>query len=252
MLIVAWTVHANSINDYADREIDAVNLASARDRPLVTNDVGIPAFWAIHAAAGVASLLLAVHFGWRGVGISAAIVAVDYAYSLEPLRFTRRPVAGPTVLALAYVYAPFTIGFWCGNAAAAYPWRLTLALVAAFGARLLLKDFRDVAGDLAFGKKTFLLRYGAEATCKTSGVLWGLAVCLIVATYGFNPVLIAVFAGNLAIVLTCLRRLAKANVSGDRRGDARALDQERMIGVIAAIANFTILGLVAVELTSGG
>src|SRR5258706_7861999 len=48
ILIVTFTVHANSINDYADKDIDAINLKEAHDRPLVTKDISSQQFWIIH------------------------------------------------------------------------------------------------------------------------------------------------------------------------------------------------------------
>ncbi len=47
------------------------------------------------------------------------------------------------------------------------------ALYLLFTGRIILKDFRDREGDAAYGKPTFLLRYGKRATCLLSLV----AVC---------------------------------------------------------------------------
>ena len=54
-------------------------------------------------------------------------------------------------------------------AAAALGWRaVAVALVFLFLARIVLKDYRDRAGDAAYGKPTLLLRFGSTATCAVS------------------------------------------------------------------------------------
>jgi 4-hydroxybenzoate polyprenyltransferase len=43
-----------------------------------------------------------------------------------------------------------------------------MSLSLLFAGRIILKDFRDREGDAAFGKPTFLLKYGKRATCLAS------------------------------------------------------------------------------------
>src|SRR3989338_3200031 len=62
-LISAFTIHANSINDYIDRKIDEINLKDAADRPLVTKDISFKTFWVIHFLSGSFALILSLFYG---------------------------------------------------------------------------------------------------------------------------------------------------------------------------------------------
>ncbi|MDB5179289.1 MAG: UbiA prenyltransferase [Patescibacteria group bacterium] len=233
LLIIAFIIHANSINDYTDLEIDRVNLKNAKDRPLVTGDITIPQFWLVHGLSGGAMLLLSVPFGWRGVAASAVVVVIDYLYSLRPIRVADRPYATPLALAGTYVYYSFSLGLWSAHTHAAYPWMLSVALFLAFLARLLLKDFRDKKGDKRYGKETFLLRHGSTTTCVVSGLLW---VCAVGSTFLARapwPTIVVLIVGTVMVGLW-LKRLS---------GLADVQDQQRMVTAIANAANIAIVAL---------
>jgi len=57
---------------------------------------------------------------------------------------------------------------------------LAVALSALFLARILLKDYRDRAGDASYGKPTLLLRFGSTATSAASLAALLLANVLLV------------------------------------------------------------------------
>jgi 4-hydroxybenzoate polyprenyltransferase len=179
LLAVLINVHANSINDYTDRDIDRHNLKGAQDRPLVTGDISLREFWILHVASAVLIMALSSFYGWKGILCSAVMLLVSYAYSIRPVRLTARPLISPVVLALAYVYYSFTFGFWSMPDDRAYPFMLTVGLFVGFIARILLKDFRDIRGDKKYGKITFLIRYGANATIIASALLFIAASIII-------------------------------------------------------------------------
>jgi 4-hydroxybenzoate polyprenyltransferase len=90
-------------------------------------------------------------------------------YSLPPLKLSYRTFLAPLTLAIAYVGIPY----WAGVVAGGGRLRISdLPLLAAlyllFAGRIILKDFRDREGDAAYGKPTFLLKYGKRATCLLS------------------------------------------------------------------------------------
>lgn len=235
VLIVAFTIHANSINDYADRDIDTINLKDATDRPLVSGDITATQFWLIHFGSG-AGMLFAVLFGWGGVVLTLATVVIDYVYSLKPLRVTDRTFAAPLLLAGTYTYYSFSLGFWSVATAKAYPWLLTAGLALGFVARLLLKDFRDVKGDKRHGKITFLLRFGPRVTAFVSGLLWVIAMSVVcVATSFAYGVFIPLAVGSVVVCLW-LNKLART-----RQGS----DQQKLVMVIARAANGAIITLLA-------
>jgi 4-hydroxybenzoate polyprenyltransferase len=118
-----------------------------------------------------------------------ALVVCGWIYNAAPLRLSRRPVASIVVLFLAYGILPFCIGVGLGNVNGhgllpfillGSGWGLLRASLS------LLKDYKDAAGDAAFGKRTFLLRYGATKVwqysiglCATGFVLVIVAVWLL-------------------------------------------------------------------------
>ncbi|HTE57968.1 MAG TPA: UbiA family prenyltransferase [Verrucomicrobiae bacterium] len=235
VLIVAFTIHANSINDYADRDIDAINLKDATDRPLVSKDITSAQFWGIHFGSALA-LGLAAFYGWRAVFLTLAILFIDYIYSLKPLRVTDRTFAAPLLLAGAYTYYSFSLGFWSVESAQPYPWLLTAGLALGFVARLLLKDFRDVRGDKRHGKITFLLRFGPRITTAVSGLFWIVAMAAVVAATSFASGVLVPLALGSVMVCAWLYELA-----GVRNVD----DQQKLVVVIARAANVAIITLLA-------
>jgi 4-hydroxybenzoate polyprenyltransferase len=234
LALILSVIHANSINDYTDLEIDRVNLATARDRPLVTGDITIAGFWVVHLSSAVALLLVSLLLGWRAGLAAIAILTVDYMYSLKPVRLTERAVLSPLCLALAYVYFPFSLGWWSTGPSGPFPWLLSLGLCFGFVARMLLKDFRDRLGDQRHGKTTFLLRYGAHVTIGVSVAAWILATLTLGLATG-SPAVTSALAVGTAMVILWLRRLAAARTHAA---------QEDTIKAIAIAGNWAILSVV--------
>jgi 4-hydroxybenzoate polyprenyltransferase len=241
LLIVAFIVHANSINDLADRHIDAINLQTANDRPLISGDISVSQLWFIHLFSGGFIIVLStLIYGVKALLLSLLILFIDYIYSLQPLRITNRPIASPLLLAFAYVYFSFSIGFWSGSATASYPWLLTLGLYFGFIARLLLKDFRDIKGDKKFGKQTFLIRYGIAKTCIASIGLWVIAGIFISLATSLNLGVVLVVVYGIIVVSYWLVALSKT----------RSIDQQQWyVHYIAKAANCTILVLMTYVIT---
>lgn len=234
MLVTFAIVHANSINDYSDRQIDKVNLKHAKDRPLVTGDISDKEFWFLHYGSAVVTLLLSAFFGIPAIILTTVLIISDYIYSLKPLRLTDRTLASPLVLAFWYTYYPLFLGFWSANRQDAYPWLLSIGIFLAFVARMLLKDFRDIRGDKKFGKKTFLIRYGAKATCAASVVLWSLAFSVTIYAMHFTigvllPLPFGLF--HICLLLDVLWRTSNRDI------------QKKIITFIANAANFSIVAL---------
>lgn len=232
ILIVAFTIHANSINDYADRDIDAVNLKNATDRPLVTKDISYKKLWIINLTAGGLLVALSTLYGIGAVLLTIAVLGIDYAYSVKPVRIANRAIATPILLSATYVYYSFSIGYWSVDNPRAYPWALTIGLVLGFIARLLLKDFRDVKGDRKHGKITFLLRYGPKMTCIVSGAFWLFALYAVAYATSFRlGVTIPLLVGLLEVA-ALLRQLVTSRTIAN---------QQIIISFIAKAANSTIL-----------
>lgn len=235
-IIAASIVHGNSINDFADHDIDKINLKHASDRPLVSKDISHGQLLFLHIICGLSALMLSWLYGSAAVFLTLAVLVFNYIYSLKPIRLTDRTLLGPATLSLAYTYYPFSLGVWSVSDTANYPVMLSIGLYLGFIARILLKDFRDIKGDKAFGKITFRLRYGAAVTCITSGALWLTALLVVAASVSFDPAFTAVLFLGFVFAAIMLSTLSRSK-------DIKT--QEGIIIFIAKTANLTIIAMLA-------
>jgi 4-hydroxybenzoate polyprenyltransferase len=61
---------------------------------------------------------------------------------------------------------------------------ITVGLYMQFIGRIILKDYRDVKGDKAHGKMTFLLRYGNKSVCIVSAVMIAASCIWVLLLFG--------------------------------------------------------------------
>jgi 4-hydroxybenzoate polyprenyltransferase len=230
-------VSATSVNDIADREIDQINHPGDKGRPLVTGAAGTTDLWVLFGVSSVLAVALALPAGPGAAGIMLLSVVIGVLYSLPPARLSYRTFLAPLTLAVAYVGIPY----WAGVVVVVETLQtsdvlLLTALYLLFAGRIILKDFRDREGDAAFGKPTFLLKYGKKATCLAS--LCGLCVgdAILVAALADSRWLAALLQLYIASIVTMLYRLYRAS---SRK------DEQLSIGVGAKMGNgllITLLG----------
>jgi len=114
---------------------------------------------------------------------------------------------------------------------------LLTALYLLFAGRIILKDFRDREGDAAFGKPTFLLKYGKRATCLASLCALSAGDALLVASLAdrwWLAALLQLYFVSIAIMLFRLYRVS------NRR------DEQVSIGVGARMGNGLLVTLLGV------
>ncbi len=123
---------------------------------------------------------------------------IGYAYSLRPVRISYRTWLAPMVLAVAYAIVPYALGLLAaGGSVDRLDVLLCGALYALFLSRINLKDFRDRAGDAAYGKPTLLLAHGKTVTCAVTGVALVAGCATLVVALGGHPgvlVVVSLFA----------------------------------------------------------
>jgi 4-hydroxybenzoate polyprenyltransferase len=230
-------VSATSVNDIADRKIDEINHPGDKGRPLVTGAARTADLWVLFGVSSVLAVALGLAAGPGTAGIMLLSIAIGALYSLPPARLSYRTFLAPLTLAVAYVGIPY----WAGvEAIGESPGIRDLPLIAAlyllFAARIILKDFRDREGDAAFGKPTFLLKYGKRTTCLASLCALGAGDALLVASLADSwwlAVLLQLYVASIAIMLYRLYRM-----SGRK-------DEQLCIGVGAKMGNgllVTLLG----------
>ncbi len=240
IIIAAWYVNATTVNDLADYEIDRINLKGVAERPLANKRVSrgqilrLNVFSAILALAG--GFLVDVRIGL----LSVVCLLANYLYSTTPAKISHRGALAPLLLPAGYVAFPYLIGAWSlGESITHDGWLLLLALYVSFIGRIILKDFRDVKGDAAFGKRTFILRHGRKATCLAS------AFCLTA-----GSLILATIVPYRAEVLVPLLALLGCSLSGLRllyaaHGRKR---EQIIIGSIVKAASGAVIIVLAVIL----
>ena len=113
---------------------------------------------------------------------------------------------------------------------------LVAGLYLGFVGRILLKDFRDVAGDALYGKRTFLVRHGRRATCTFAAVGWLLGpLCLL----GVRELTVALVAAEVVFVAAALLLLRALATDGGPRRD------EPLISAIAIVGRGVVLCVIA-------
>lgn len=158
---------SQSINDFFDRDVDAVN-EPTRPIPagLVTVRGAVANFTVVGLLALLASLGLALIVGgangWALVGFTAVGLGLGVLYSAPPLAFKRNGLAGPLSVGVGY-----NLLIWmCGNLVFA-PLKievLVLALVNASIASglLIMNDLKSIEGDRALGLRTVPVQFGPQ------------------------------------------------------------------------------------------
>jgi 4-hydroxybenzoate polyprenyltransferase len=233
-------VGATSVNDIADKEIDEINHPGDQGRPLVTGAARSADLWMIFGASGVLAVALPLAISPAAAGIMGLSLVIGVLYSLPPLKLSYRTFLAPLTLAVAYVGIPYWAGVVVGGGRLQiFDVPLMAALYLLFAGRIVLKDFRDREGDAAYGKPTFLLKYGKRATCLVSAgaICAGDALLVAALAERWWWWVAALLQPYVASIMLMLYRLYRVN---GRR------DEQLAIGVGARMGNgllATLLGI---------
>ncbi|MBI3052133.1 UbiA prenyltransferase family protein [Candidatus Woesearchaeota archaeon] len=242
--VICGYVAATSINDIADEKIDKVNHPGSEGRPLVSGEASVADLYTLNGLSAAASVLFAFIIGNTALVIALISVTISYAYSLRPAAISHRTHGAYFLLAVAYVLLPY----WLGVAATGAVFGisdlyLTASLMALFFGRILLKDFRDRKGDTAYGKPTFLLKYGKRATVTLSAI----------SILAGNALLLLSLRENGIIKLLLLEILfVLIYASGYMLLKARSFKSEQVaIGLGAKLGNGVVLSLLGLFILKG-
>ncbi|WP_216900938.1 chlorophyll synthase ChlG [Synechococcus sp. CCY 9618] len=194
--------YTQTINDYYDREIDAINepyrpipsgaipLAQVRLQILVLLAAGLAVAWGLDRWAGHATpvlLLLALGGSF-----------VSYIYSAPPLKLKQNGWLGNYALGASYIALPW----WAGQALfGQLTWAtalLTLAYSLAGLGIAVVNDFKSVEGDRALGLQSLPVVFGIERASWISAGMIDLFQLAMVA------VLIAIGQHFAAVLLVLL------------------------------------------------
>jgi geranylgeranylglycerol-phosphate geranylgeranyltransferase len=202
------------LNDYFDREIDAIN---DPERPLPADHVKSS------EAVTFAVLLASIGFlcaSVTGIGtlvIAAMSMAIATAYNC---RFKKSGLIGNGMVSVN-VAVPFIYG---GCAVGSWSWLLLIFALLAFLSSLgreIVKGIVDITGDKAKGVKSVAVTKGSEYAAKQASTLFLLAVLLsgiplllrMVSLYYVPLVVIC----NMGFLLTCYSLMTNATPRNARR-----------------------------------
>jgi geranylgeranylglycerol-phosphate geranylgeranyltransferase len=223
------------INDYYDREIDAVNVP---DRPIPSGQV-TPGYalrlGVILAALGVAA---SASINPPSLMIAAASAALMAYYNAHG-KHTGLP--GNLIVSLC-VSLPFLFG---GAVAGRISGVLIVFSLMAFLAntgREITKGIADVEGDRRSGVKTLAVRYGSRTAGKAAALFYLAAVAVSpipLALKWLSPIYGLIVAGADAGFLHSSIRLLR----GVSPRDARSVKSQSLIWMAIGLASFLIGGL---------
>lgn len=165
------TAAGNSINDYADRELDAIN---SPDRPIPSGKIspsGALIFSAVLFVVGIISAVLIGRITCIAIAIINSVLLAYYATSLK-----RKGLIGNVVIGYL-VGSTFLFG---GLAAGEFETVLILGAMAGFSTagRELIKDIEDVKGDKKSGSKSFPLGFGKKKAAILAIIFTTLAILM--------------------------------------------------------------------------
>jgi chlorophyll/bacteriochlorophyll a synthase len=158
---------SQSINDFFDRDLDAVN-EPTRPIPagLVTLRGAILNFTVVAILALGVALLFPVLGGQNGGLILALTVGgllLGVLYSIPPIAFKRNGILGPLSVGLGYNFMTWLLGCLVFGP---FKWEvLLLAMVSAFIAAglLIMNDVKSYEGDKKLGIRTLPVQYGLHS-----------------------------------------------------------------------------------------
>jgi 1,4-dihydroxy-2-naphthoate octaprenyltransferase len=185
-----WMTHYS--NDYFDLDADRANSTPTRwsggSRVLVSGTLAPRAALAASAVLGIAALIAACILAARPdspplvLPLALLIIVLSWCYSSPPLRLSSRGLGEATTVFVVTLLTPL-FGFYVQNGTL-HP----LLFLSCFPlcclqfSMLLTIELPDAAGDAAHGKRTLVVRRGAEWAA-------GCSAAILVVTFGSLPML---------------------------------------------------------------
>lgn len=147
------------INDYCDREVDAIN---EPNRPIPSGMVSTTQVFATGIALLLISGTIAWYFGPMVFNLTALGVFLAMVYSAHPIRAKRNGWIGNALVAASYEGLPWLAGHLVF--APLTPLSIVIAILYSVGAHgiMTVNDFKSVEGDTRVGIKTIPVLYGVE------------------------------------------------------------------------------------------
>src|SRR3990167_8722339 len=248
ILLGCLFIGATTVNDIADEEIDKINLASDKRRPLAVSSAQKKHLRTLNVIAFVVAMLIAAAIKPILVILVLAAMGLSYIYSMPPIKISHRGFFAPLLLPINYVLLPFLIG------ASLHPggWDrqvgvLLFGLYVSFIGRIILKDFRDIKGDAMYGKRTFLVRYGSKKTCEVAGIAWVLGDLIVSSVFiSTEPLLVLLLQPFVVSIIYILYKLS------DEKQLSRQLTLVNLVGRLGNSVALNVLTVLTLRFYNYG
>ncbi len=173
------TGFSQSINDYFDRELDAINDPT---RPIPAGRISLAAARLNWIGLGLAtcavSLLLARQSIWLPA-LALLSLALAAAYSVPPIKLKQHYWLGPPAVGFGYVFLSWGAGHLI-FAPMTWPSLLLALISSAMAAGLLfLNDIKSIEGDRQLGLQSMTVAFGARRTLLVSYLIIGICELIL-------------------------------------------------------------------------
>ncbi|MBA3947628.1 MAG: chlorophyll synthase ChlG [Herpetosiphonaceae bacterium] len=193
------------INDYCDRDVDAIN---EPQRLIPSGQVSTHQIFVTIGCLTLATLLCAIVLGRDVVLFTALGLLLAVVYSAHPVRLKRNGWAGNASVAIAYEGLAWLAGH--SSVASLTQASLVVAMLYSLGAHgiMTINDFKSVAGDRRMGIKTIPVLYGERSAAWQAIGLMNLAQLLVIMLFVYRGQWqIAMIIGALLVVQLPLQRI---------------------------------------------
>jgi len=181
------TGFSQSINDYFDRDLDAINDPS---RPIPAGEVTLFEAQINWLILGLATLLVSLIFAKPLIVVLAILgLILSAAYSVPPIKLKKHYWLGPPSVGLGYVVFSWCVGHLILTS---LTWQSLLVATVNGGIAvglLFLNDIKSVEGDRKLGLKSLTVELGIHRTLLISYAVINLSLVALL--------LVALFWGNL-------------------------------------------------------
>lgn len=175
------TGFSQSINDYFDRDLDAINDPS---RPIPSQRISLAAArlnWIMLGAGTMGiGLILARQSVWLPILVAGGII-LAVIYSMPPIKLKQHYWFGPPAVGLGYVFMSWSAGQLI-FAPPTWPSAVLALINSAIAAGLLfLNDIKSIEGDRRLGLKSMTVALGARRTMLVSFLIIGFCELMLLA-----------------------------------------------------------------------
>jgi chlorophyll synthase len=170
---------SQTMNDYFDREVDAIN---EPQRPIPAGLISKSGSWAITTTLIISGLTIAYIIHPLVMMISALSVCLSFVYSAPPFRAKSNGWYGNLVVGFAYEGIAWLTGSFAVAKAVPHPAVIGLAVLFSLGAHgiMTLNDFKSVVGDRLQGVKSIPVQLGERRAAILAVIVMDVAQILAI------------------------------------------------------------------------